>query len=334
MLSFDSRPPTNVDRTAPVARGRWCWPALLPACALVLDALWPLPPALAGPWLTWLDLAAITCVGWAALGPRRAHRHDWGTPVDGRVVAGLALAVLHVVRAWGVPEPLQWLHQIAASGVCFYALGARLRRDALAPDAIWPGFAVLVLALSAYALGHATQGIASLIQATHDVDARWLSEHGLAKSLLVASLLCAGRAAEHGARPLWRVTALVGAVACAVCTFAGGSGLGVQSLANLDEPFYFGTSIVAVTFLAGLTRLAWMLGAERALERARWRAAAVAFQVIAALLLFGGTSGGEGLRALAALAGAAVIATRAAPPLAAIASPPRRAQEPPIRKAA
>ena len=121
-------------------------------------------------------------------------------------------------------------------------------------------------------------------------------------------------------------------VACAVCAFAGGAGLGVGSLASLDEPFYFATTIVTFTFLAGLTRMAWALARDRAAEAGRWRAAAITFPLIAALLAFGGATGGEGLRALAALAGAAVIATRAAPALAERASsagaPGRAADEP------
>src|SRR5262249_42150560 len=97
-------------------------------------------------------------------------------------------------------------------------------------------------------------------------------------------------------------------------------------------PFYFGTSVVALLFLFGLARMAWGLARERAHEAGRWRAAAVAFPVIAALLLFGGTTGGEGLRALVALAGAAGIAARVAP-RAAVSAPPV-AQEPAPDRAA
>jgi hypothetical protein len=337
MQPFEPRPDTADVRPAPVARGLWCWPALLPAAALVMDAAWPLHPVAPGPLRpglgpNWLDVAALTCFAWAAFGRGRARREQWGTPLDGRILAGLLLAVLHVLRTAGALEPIQWLRQITASGLCFYALAARLRRDPRAPDAIWPGFALIVIALSAYVIGFATQGLAALERAILEVDARWASHHGLSKALLLGTLLCAGRACEPGARPLWRVTALVAGVACAVSAFAGGAGLGVGSLESLDEPFYFSTTIVTFTFLAGLTRMAWLLSRDRPDEAWRWRAAAAAFPLIAALLAFGGTTGGEGLRALAALAGAAVVATRAAPPLAsaaavptlAVAEPPRR----------
>jgi len=332
MQPFAPRPAAPVERVAPVARGLWCWPALLPAAALVLDAACPIPAPRPGLGATWLDVAAVTCVAWAALGRHAARRDEWSTPVDGRVIAGLVLAALHVVRAAGAFEPVQWLRQITASGLCFYALGARLRHEPRAPDAVWPAFALATLALSGWVLALATQGAADLGYVLRLVDTRWVSHHGLLKALLLASLLCAGRAAEPGARPLWWVTALIGAVACGVCAFAGGTGLGIDSLASLDEPFYFGTSVVAFLFLAGLTRMAWALVRDRAAEAARWRAAALAFPLVAALLLFGGTTGGEALRALAALAGAAVIAARAAPPAAA--SVPERVEEPPVQHAA
>jgi hypothetical protein len=319
-----------LDRTTPVARGLWCWPALLPAAALALDAAWPLPGIRAGFGVSWLDIAAVACVAWAAMGRGRARRYEWLTPVDGPIVAGLALAVLHVVRTAGAPEPLVWLRQIAASGLCFYALAARLRRDPRAPDAIWPAFALITLALSGFVLAFATQGVAALAAATRLVDARWASQHGLVKALVLATVLCTGRACEPGARALWRVTALVGGLACVVCAFAGGAGLDMSSLGSLDEPFYFATTIVAFTFLVALTRTAWGLARDRAVEAGRWRASALAFPLIATLLVFGGTTGGEGLRALAALAGAAVIATRIAP--APAAATPGRADAGPAEK--
>ena len=313
MLSIELRPATPLDRANSVARGLFCWPALLPAVALACDAVCPIPLVALGQRPLWLDLAALGCVAWALAGRGRARLHDWDTPLDGRILAGIVLAILHVVSLRGEPEPIQWLRQIAAAGLCFYGLSARLRRESRAPDAIWPAFGIVVLALSAFVLGQVTQGVPALEQAMRRVDDHWASHCGLAKALLLGTILCAGRAAEPGARALWRVTSLVGAVACGLCVFAGGSGLGIASLASLDEPFYFGTSVVALLFLFGLARMAWALARERVEEAGRWRAAAVAFPVIAALLLFGGTTGGEGLRALVALAGAAVIASRVAP---------------------
>ena len=327
MLSYDPPPALRPRREAPIARGLWCWPAFLPAAALVLDATWPLPIGA----LLWLDLAALICLAWAALGPRRAPLRDWATPMDGRIAAGVVLALLHVLQASVDSAPMSWLHQIGASGACYYALAARLRREPLAPDAIWPAFAVLTLALAGITLACATRGFEAIALASRLVDARWVSQAGLAKTLLLTTVLCIGRAIEPEARPLWRVTALVGVVAFVVQALPDGVGLRIGSLASLDEPFYFGTSIIAFLFLTGLARAAWNTGRERPGEIWRWRAATVAFALVIVLLLFGGTTGGEGVRVLTALAGAATIAGGIAPrPAASRAS---HVNEPPARAA-
>jgi hypothetical protein len=310
MLAYETPAALRPDRAAPIGRGLFCWPAWLPAIALVLDATWPLRPA--GEFL-WLDVAALLCVGWAAVGPGRARAQDWATPMDGRIVAGFVLALLHVIQSHADAEPSSWLHQITATGACFYALGARLRREPRAPDAIWPAFAFIVFALAAFTLACATTGFDAVARASRLVDVHWASEAGLAKVTLLATILCVGRALEPSARALWRVSALVGVVAFLLQAVPSGLELRIGHLANLDEPFYFGTTIVAFLFLAGLARAAWHLARERVDEAWRWRSAAVVFATVVVLLLFGGTTGGEGVRTLTALAGAATIASLAAP---------------------
>lgn len=328
MLSFDPPSASRPERAAPIARGLWCWPALLPAAALVLDATWPLPVD----GLLWLDLAALTCLAWAALGPRRAPLADWATPMDGRIAAGFVLALLHVIQAPWDSEPMTWVHQIAASGACFYALAARLRREPSAPDAIWPAFAGIVLALATFTLACATQGLEVIARAAALVDVHWASKAGLAKVLLLATVLCIGRAMEPTARALWRVTALIGVMAFVLQAVPSGVALSIGSLASLDEPFYFGTSIIAFLFLAGLARAAWVVAHDRPRESWRWRAATLSFALVIALMLFGGTTGGEGVRVLTALVGAATIAGGFAPRVAA-APRPARESEPQARAA-
>ncbi len=333
MVSFDMRPAIPLDRTAPVARWSWCWPALLISVTLALDALWPLMPGAWGHGVLWIDLGALACLVWATTGPRRARRSDWATSIDGRVLSGLVLAVLHVVRLQGAFLPVQWLHQIAAGGVCFYALTARLRRDPAAADALWPTFALLVLSLSLLTLGPLTQGLDAFAAQVRLVDQRWVSQFGLGKTLTLATVLCAGRASEPGARAFWRVTALVGGVASLVNLLVTGPGLAVSSLGNLDEPFYFGTSIVAFMLLAGMAHQAWQLAGERPEQAGRWRASAVGFALIVLMLVFGGTTGGEGVRAVAALAAAAVISARLMPHAAAARTPRAQSAAPaaPVR---
>ena len=307
-------PPAPPARTAdPIARGVWCWPALLPGAAVVLDAVRPFQPGAGALGLLWLDLAAITCLVWATTGPKRARAGDWATPMDGRAVAAIVLALLHVIARSGVGAPMQWLHQFAAIGVCFYSLGARLRREPLAPDAVWPSFAMVSLALSAFTLAHVTRGTEALSAASADVDIAWASHAGTAKTLVLVTILCAGRAAEPNARALWPVTVFVGALAVVLHGVSGGLGLGFASLASLDEPFYFGTAVVLMMFMLGLARAARLLVRERPAEAARWRATAVTFVVAVVMLVFGGTSGGEGVRTVLVLAAAATIASTFAP---------------------
>jgi hypothetical protein len=332
MASTETHPNPSPERAA-VSAQAWCWPAFVAGAALVLDAFLPLRRGHALGVL-WLDLAAIACLLWTLLGPRRAKLSDWATPVDGRVVSGFVLAILHVVRLHGAPEPVLWLRQITAAGVCFYALGARMRRDPDAPDSVWPAFALLTLVLSAWVFGRAVQGMSALAETCREVDLNWVSRFGLAKTLMLLTLLCCGRASEPGAPAWWRVSALAGAVACALCLVRDGAGLGVASLASLDEPFYFGTSIVAFMFLASLSRMAWLQSRERVEHAGRWRGATLMFPLIAGLLLFGGTTGGEGVRAITALAGAAVIAARLAPRAAVIRPAAPRVAEPPLAQAA
>src|SRR5262249_20964134 len=139
------------------------------------------------------------------------------------------------------------------------------------------------------ALGAATQGGASLRAATGIVDGRWGSAHGFARALLLLTLLCAGRAIERDARPLWRATAIAGLVAFLVCMFVSRTGLGldVSLISSLDEPSLFGTSIVGFMMIARLTRHAWRLMRERPDEAGRWRAAAILFPLVAVFMLFG-----------------------------------------------
>ena len=113
MPHFDAAPAPPPLSANSVARGVWCWPALLPGVAVVLDAVRPLQPGAGALGPLWLDLAAITCLIWATTGAKRARPGDWATPMDGRAVAGIVLALLHVIARSGVGAPMQWLHQFS-----------------------------------------------------------------------------------------------------------------------------------------------------------------------------------------------------------------------------
>ncbi len=334
MSSSETRPAASLERSAHAGRGRWCWPALGIGLALALDAVWPLAPGDGALKPRWLDLAALATLASALLGSRRARLARWATPLDGTIASGLVLAVLHVVRLQGAADPVEGLRQITAAGLCYYGLGAGLRREPAMPGSAWPALAVLSLALSAYAIGWAMQGAPAFRSACLRLDLNWLSRFGLLKSLVATTLLCLGRASERGARAPWRLTALLGALACVLCLSTGGAGLSVTSLAGLDEPFYFATSIVAVLLLASLSHMAWQLAHERPQEAGRWWGATLMFPLVAGLLLFGGATGGEGVCAIVALAGATVIAARLAPRAVARRPAAREAAETPVVRAA
>ena len=122
-----------------------------------------------------------------------------------------------------------------------------------------------------------------------------------------------GRACENGARSLWRTAALVGAIGCVLHGFAGGLGLEAHEMARLDEPLYFSTTAVTLLILISFARLAWGLRRERPEEAPRWIALAVGFGAVAVMAVLGGTTGGEGLRVLAFMGGAVVVAALDAP---------------------
>lgn len=314
MSLFGSRPAIPLERGAAAMRTLWFWPVLLVSVTLLLDAFSPLMPSAGARGFLWIDIAAAIALAVAVAGSRSHDAGEWATPFDGRILAGFMLAILQVVAARGNEAPVLWLRQIAASGVCFYAIASRLRREPLAPDAVWPAFAVLVLGLSAATLGAVTQGTAAVAGLSLQIDERWVSQHGISKVLLLGTVLCIGRAAEPGARAMWRVTGIVGALATLVLWGVHGTGLSMASLTSLDEPFYFGNCIVSFLLLAGAARMAWGLSRERPEEAARWRATALTFVIVAIQLVFGGTTGGEGVRMISAVVAAGTIAAHLAPP--------------------
>ena len=332
MSLFVSPSATPLERGSAAVRTLWFWPALLVSAALLLDAIAPLSPAGGPRAFLWLDLAAAIALLVASVGSRTRGVKAWATPFDGRALAGVVLAILHVVATPGDDTPVLWLRQIAAAGVCYYAIASCLRREPLAADAVWPAFAVIVIGLSLATLGALTLGTAAVVALSQAMDRAWVSELGVGKVLLLGTVLCIGRACEPRARALWRATAVVGALATCVQWGINGTGLAVASLTSLDEPFYFGNGVVSFLLLAGVARLSWSLARQRPAEAARWRAGAVAFVLVVILLVFGGTTGGEGVHVISALAGAGVVAASMAPKKLAARSP--IASEPPVSRAA
>lgn len=307
------------------------------ACVVVLAALldaWDRPVP-GGPVL-WLDLAALLTVGWALLEPGAVWKLDgWLTPYDGRVFAGLALAMLTVIATPGSASHAALLHQLLPAGACYYAFTGRLRHDARGPDVLWLPFGIAAAGLGVLVLGAFLRGPLAFAQATAAADAAWAAQDGLGKALVFATVTSAGRAVERAAGPAWRIAALLGAAGCVACGLAGGIPLDTHALARLDEPMYFSTTAVTLLLLVPLTRSAWLLRRERPHEAGRWGALSLGFAMVALITVLGESTGGEGLRLLAVLGGAAVVTGHDAPmPAAAAPEGAAQADPPPLARAA
>lgn len=293
------------------------WPHLaavmvcLVAVAMLLDA-WDRP--VPGASVLWLDLAAILTLGWSLLAPGAEWKLDsWLTPFDGRVFAALALAMLDVLHSPGEGSRAAWLHQMLAASVCYYALVARLRHQSRGPDLVWLPFGLAAFVLGVQAVISVNSGIAALARSADIADVAWAADFGVAKTLVFATLVCAGRASEREASPYWRVATLLGAVGCVLHGLAGGVPLETHALMRLGEPMYFSTMVVTMLVLIPLTRSAWLLRRERPEEAPRWAGLAIGLAAVASLGVLGEASGGEGVRVLAVLAGAAVVIGSDAP---------------------
>jgi len=285
--------------------------------ALLLSTLadaWRPLVAIAGAGPLWLEIAAAVLLAAAVIaGPRARGWEAWSTPLDGRILAGIAVAVLQALPSRPDGFGVLWLRQMLACGGAYYAFVVLLRRRPDAVDALWVGFPVAAVALGVHALWAATQGLQRLAIHSAIADTHWGSHHGLAKALAFATLVTAGRAWERDVAPAWRVSALVGVAGCVMHAATGGLGLGASALARLDDPLYFSSTCVTMLLVLALVRLAWDQRRERPGQAWRWRMLAAAFGGLVVFGLFGETSGGEGVRALAVLGATLAVIAREAP---------------------
>lgn len=285
---------------------------LLPLSIALMLLASALGGAVAGePFATWGALAAAAlALGLAVLAARSRAltRAYWSTPLDRPIAAGLILCALQCIDAGGSPGAWVWFGDLLSCAFGFYALLPLARRTAGACEAMWSVFAVAAVALGLHALWAASGGLARLGEWSARADAAWASEYGLGKTLVLATLMCAGRALEPGAPPLWRLSAVVGGIGTLLHASIGGLGLRAAPLGLLEHPLYFSVTVVSMLLLASLARRGWQLRRERPEESWRWGAAAAGFTGVAALAVFGGASGGEALRILATLAAVTTLA--------------------------
>jgi len=279
-------------------------------CALALVAA-PFAGAVAGGWLAhWGSTAvalAVALLTFVLAGGERMQAERWCSPVDRLILAGLTLSALQTLGATDPPGSSAWLRQLVACGIAFYALLALARRSAGASDALWGVFGTAAFALGLHAMWASTAGLERLAAWSAATDLLWVSQFGLGKTVLIATLITAGRARESGASPAWRAAALVGGIGSLLHAAVGGLGLGSAPLALLEQPLYFSVTVAALLLLAAMAKRAWTLRRDRPVQAWRWRGLSLGFVGVAALAAFGGTTGGEGLRMIVTLAAVATL---------------------------
>lgn len=319
----------GASRRAPGAPGLFALAVLLAAFA---DALGLRPPGPLAP-AHWLELAALAGLVAAVLRPGGARDGAaWSTPLDGRVVALLAVLLLAALPGRELSPGAIELRLVLAGVAVYYALTVLIGRDIGAREVTWRVFPAAAGALGLHALWAATSGLERVAAVSAAADATWHGHHALATTLVFATLLTLGRAVERGAAPPWRLAALVGAIGCGLHLAATGSPFEADSVARLEDPLGFSTAIVTVIVLHGLGRMAWGMSRERGGESPRWWGTMAGTTFLGAGVLFRPGPPGEGLVVLAVACGALVVATASAPP----AELPAAAQPPPtsLRRAA
>ena len=253
-------------------------------------------------WAATAAALATTLVAFLAAGDERLRAARWSSPIDRLIVAGLALSTLRTIEAHGSDASVAWLRQLVSCGIAFYALLALARRTPGASDTLWSLFGVASFGLGVHAMWACTGGLGQLAAWSGVADAAWSGEFALGKTVLLATLITAGRAREPGASPAWRAAALVGGIGTLLHAALGGLGLGAAPLSLLEQPLYFSVTVAALLLLASLARRAWLLRRERLAEAWRWRGLSAGFVAVAGIAAFGGASGGEGLRMLVTVA--------------------------------
>jgi len=301
-------------RRAPGTPG---WFAVAALLAALVDALGVPAPGVLAP-VHWLELAALAGLVVAALRRDAGGREgpEWGTSLDGRVVALLAVLLLAALpgreRSPGAIE----LRFVLAGVAVYYALAVLVARDPRACEVAWRVFPAAAGVLGLHALWAATAGLERVAAVSAAADAAWHGHHTLATTLLFATLLTLGRALERGAAPAWRLAALVGATGSGLHLAAAGSPFQADSVSRLEDPLGFSTAIVTVMVLHGLGRMAWAMSRERRWEAARWWGTMAGTTFLGAGVLFRPGPPGEGLVVLAVACAALVVAAAAAPPAA------------------
>jgi hypothetical protein len=297
--------------TGPDLAASTCVVLALVGVALDAGAL-PLPGA--GFGALWLHIAAavsLACAAWRLGGFSRPLA--WSTPLDGLILASLAIATVGMFAGSERDSLASWFWQVLACSGVYVGIVPLLRRSPRGRRVVWGAIAVVCFVLGAHALWASTAGLGRLSEQAALADRRWAGSHVLAKTVAFVTLVAMGRALERGSAPLWRVAVLVGGLGTALHAAGGGFGLAPEALSRLDDPLYFSSASVTFLLAIRVARLGWTLRRGRPDEVNRWRGVAVAMVAVGVTSLLGESTGGEALRTLAVLLAAVVVAEGTAP---------------------
>ncbi|MFN8587753.1 MAG: hypothetical protein U0704_08095 [Candidatus Eisenbacteria bacterium] len=295
------------------ARHMAAWSVTAVVLAAGADAL-GLPWRPFGVHVAWIECAAVFVLAGACLVPGAWREAKlWRTPLDGRVLCALLLASLQLLPVPRGGEPAFTLRQAMACSAIYFGLVAQARAGRMDIERLWLAFALAATLASAHVLFAITGGVANLRAASDAADAAWGAHGGLFKSLLFTTLLVCGRALEPQAPRHWRVLAIAGGVATVVQGVVAGTGLHSSALAQLDDPLHFSGIVVLLLLVAELLRRAWALRRDQPELAFRWRGAGLASLTLAMIAVFGGVTGGEGLRALGTLLAVLLVLGAEAP---------------------
>jgi hypothetical protein len=288
----------------------WWFPTIV-VIATMLQPLSPLPTRTQFGPLVYIDLLVLVVIMVAvvrSIGLKQPLLPR--TPVDGMVVAVLALFGIGLLSGQPSGDPMIDFKRIAVRIVAFYATTTVASRPR-GSRWVWVAFPLVCVLLGVHAVWARTQGPGVLAEQTAITDAAWGAQHGLVNILLVALPISFGLSLNAGqlpARVVWMLASLCGTVALTLHT----SDAAVLALPAIDwTGWLIARTALACVLLLTMARLALEVRTNRPHESPRWVAMAATFGGFAALQLIWPVVSGPAVSLLVVGAGLVVGTLRA-----------------------
>jgi hypothetical protein len=262
----------------------WWFPAVV-VIATMLQPMSPLPMRTHFGPLVYIDLLIIVVAMVAvvrSIGLKQPLLPR--TPVDGMVVAVLALFGIGLLSGQPSGQPMLDFKRIAVRIVAFYATTTVASRPR-GSRWVWVAFPLVCALLGVHAVWARTQGPDALAQQSALTDAAWGAQHGLVNILLVALPISFGLSLNAGqlpARVVWMLASLCGAVALTLHTSDAAA---IALPATHWNGWLITRTVFACVVLLTMARLALEVRTNRPHESPRWVAMAATFTGFAGLQL-------------------------------------------------